>query len=86
MHLLLTPGIYRLDRPLEIDRANTVVLGLGLATLLPEGGAKAIVVADVPGVVLAGLLIDAGPVMSPVLVETSIVRGPPERVPVSVSV
>ncbi len=68
-HLLLTPGIYRLDQPLRIDRPNTVVLGLGLATLLPEGGGKAIVVADVPGVMLAGLLIDAGPVMSPVLVE-----------------
>ncbi|MEO5492422.1 MAG: adenylyl cyclase [Sphingomonas sp.] len=68
-HLLLTPGIYRVDQPLKIDLANTIVLGLGLATLLPEGGSKAIVVADVPGVVLAGLLIDAGPVMSPVLVE-----------------
>ncbi|MDB5680932.1 MAG: transporter [Sphingomonas bacterium] len=69
MHVLLTPGIYRLSEPLKIDRANTIVLGLGLATLTPEGGSKAIVVADVPGVVLAGLLIDAGPVMSPVLVE-----------------
>jgi hypothetical protein len=69
MHVLLTPGIYRLSEPLKIDRANTIVLGLGLATLTPEGGSKAIMVADVPGVVLAGLLIDAGPVMSPVLVE-----------------
>lgn len=68
-HLLLTPGIYQLDQPLRIDRANTIVLGLGLATLLPEGGAKAITVADVPGVVLAGLLVDAGSAMSPVLVE-----------------
>jgi hypothetical protein len=68
-HLLLTPGIYRLDAPLHITRANTIMLGLGLATLLAENGSKAIAVADVPGVTIAGLMIDAGPAMSPVLVE-----------------
>ncbi|WCM25106.1 adenylyl cyclase [Sphingomonas sp. QA11] len=68
-NLLLTPGIYHLDTPLRIDRADTVVLGLGLATLLAEGSSKAIVVADVPGVTIAGLMIDAGPMLSPVLVE-----------------
>ena len=68
-HLLLTPGVYRVSEPLRIGRANTVVLGLGLATLLTEGGSKAITVADVPGVKIAGLLIDAGPVNSPVLME-----------------
>ena len=69
MHLLLTPGIYRLTEPLRIGRANTIVLGLGLATLLAEGGSKALTVADMPGVVVAGLLFDAGPVNSPVLME-----------------
>ena len=68
-HILLTPGVYRLDAPLRVERANSVVLGLGLATLVAEGGSKAIVVADVPGVAIAGLLIDAGPALSPVLVE-----------------
>jgi hypothetical protein len=68
-HLLLTPGIHRLAEPLRVTRAGTVVLGLGLATLLVEGGSKALAVADVPGVSIAGLLIDAGPAMSPVLVE-----------------
>jgi hypothetical protein len=68
-HLLLTPGVYRISEPLRISRANTVVLGLGLATLLAEGGSKAIIVADVPGVTIAGLLLDAGPVNSPVLME-----------------
>jgi hypothetical protein len=69
LHLLLTPGIYRIDRPLRIDRADTIVLGLGLATLLAEGGSKALTVADVSGVVIAGLLIDAGAALSPVLME-----------------
>ena len=68
-HLLLTPGIYRVRTPLRIDHAGTVVLGLGLATLLADTGSAAILVADVPGVTIAGLLIDAGPVVTPVLVQ-----------------
>ncbi len=68
-HLLLTPGIYRLTEPLRVDRANCVVLGLGLATLVADAGTKALMVSDVPGVVIAGLLIDAGPANSPVLME-----------------
>jgi hypothetical protein len=68
-HLLLTPGIYRLAEPIRVARAGTVVLGLGLATLLAEKGATALMVADVPGVSVAGLLIDAGPQMSRVLME-----------------
>ncbi|WP_375287638.1 adenylyl cyclase [Sphingomonas sp.] len=67
-HLLLTPGIYGLREPLKVTRANTLVLGLGLATLLAEAGTAAIEVADVSGVTLAGLLIDAEAKMSPTLV------------------
>ncbi|QKV96626.1 coagulation factor 5/8 type domain-containing protein [Streptomyces sp. NA02950] len=69
LHLLLTPGIYHLDRPVEVGRANTVVLGLGYATLVPDNGVTALKVADVDGVRLAGFLIDAGPVNSPTLLE-----------------
>ncbi|MGW5134489.1 coagulation factor 5/8 type domain-containing protein [Streptomyces sp. NPDC004135] len=69
LHLLLTPGIYHLDRPIRVDRAGTVVLGLGYATLIPDNGVTALRVADVDGVRLAGFLIDAGPVNSPTLLE-----------------
>lgn len=69
LHLLLTPGIYPLSEPLRVDHAGTVVLGLGLATLLATRGNAALTVADVPGVTIAGLLIDAGPVLSPVLMQ-----------------
>ena len=68
-HVLFTPGIYRLREPIRVVRPGTILLGLGLATLLAEGGTQAIRVADVGGVTIAGLLIDAGPTMSPVLVE-----------------
>jgi hypothetical protein len=67
-HLILTPGIYHLTEPLRITRAGTVVLGLGLATLVPDNGTAALDVADVDGVVIAGLLVDAGPQVSDVLV------------------
>ncbi|WP_406005824.1 coagulation factor 5/8 type domain-containing protein [Streptomyces sp. NBC_00637] len=69
LNLLLTPGIYHLDRPIRVNRANTVVLGLGYATLIPDNGVTALKVADVDGVRLAGFLIDAGPVNSRVLLE-----------------
>ncbi|MER5978536.1 coagulation factor 5/8 type domain-containing protein [Streptomyces sp. NPDC001857] len=69
LHLLLTPGIYHLDRPVEVNQANTVVLGLGYATLVPDNGVTAMKVADVDGVRLAGFMIDAGPVNSPTLLE-----------------
>ncbi|WP_052868068.1 hypothetical protein [Streptomyces niger] len=69
LHLLLTPGIYHLDRAVEVKRANTVVLGLGYATLVPDNGVTALKVADVDGVRLAGFLIDAGTVNSTTLLE-----------------
>jgi hypothetical protein len=60
-HLVLTPGIYRLDAPLRVVRPATVVLGMGYATLAPTGGHTAVEIADVTDVVLSGLLVDAGP-------------------------
>ncbi|MER5833766.1 coagulation factor 5/8 type domain-containing protein [Streptomyces sp. NPDC002130] len=69
LHLLLTPGIYHLDQPVRVDRAGTVVLGLGYATLIPDNGVTALKVADVDGVRLAGFLVDAGPVNSAILLE-----------------
>ncbi|WP_285105818.1 adenylyl cyclase [Promicromonospora sp. MEB111] len=58
-HLLLTPGVYDLDAPLRIDRARTVVLGLGYASLTPTSGNAAVEIGDVPGVVVAGITVDA---------------------------
>jgi hypothetical protein len=66
-HLLLTPGVYDVARTIAVKRANTVVLGLGHATLTAARGAVVMEVDDVPGVVVAGVTIDAGPVNSPVL-------------------
>ncbi|MFB8395342.1 MULTISPECIES: discoidin domain-containing protein [Streptomyces] len=69
LHLLFTPGVYHVDRTIEVNRPGTVVLGLGLATVIPDNGVTAMKVGDVDGVRLAGFLIDAGPVNSPSLLE-----------------
>ncbi|MCI4064087.1 adenylyl cyclase [Micromonospora sp. R77] len=68
-HLLLTPGVYHLDRALRVKRPDTVVLGLGMPSLSPTGGDAALRIEDVDGVRIAGVLVDAGPVESEVLVE-----------------
>ncbi|MEU8055838.1 discoidin domain-containing protein [Microbispora bryophytorum] len=67
LNLLFTPGVYHLNQTLNVTRADTVVLGLGYATLIPDNGVVAMNVADVDGVKIAGLLLDAGTVNSPVL-------------------
>lgn len=68
-HLLFTPGIYDLTAPLHITKAGTLVLGLGFATLRPTQGTVAVDTADTDGVTVAGLLFDAGPVTSPLLLQ-----------------
>ncbi|SCF44478.1 hypothetical protein GA0074696_6004 [Micromonospora purpureochromogenes] len=68
-HLLLTPGVYRLDRALRVIHPGTVVLGLGMPSLAPTGGDAALRVADVDGVRIAGILVDAGEAESDVLVQ-----------------
>ncbi len=69
MNLLLTPGIYKLTEAIRVTRPDTVVLGLGFATLQPVNGTAAMTTADVGGVIVAGLLFDAGVQQSPVLLQ-----------------
>ncbi|WP_043444411.1 adenylyl cyclase [Arthrobacter sp. L77] len=74
-HLLLTPGVYDIDRTIAVKRAGTVVLGLGHATLTAVDGSTPMRVADVPGVVIAGVTIDGGTVNSPVLLQVGTKNG-----------
>jgi len=68
-NLILTPGIYHLDRTIEVTRPDTVVLGLGFPTLIPQHGRVAMRVGGGEGDLLSGLLFDAGPQNSPVLLQ-----------------
>ncbi|WP_221312720.1 coagulation factor 5/8 type domain-containing protein [Granulicella aggregans] len=67
--LIITPGVYNLDKSSNVLYPNTIVLGLGLATIVPQTGRPAMTIADVGGVQVAGLIFDAGPVRSDVLLQ-----------------
>jgi hypothetical protein len=73
-HLLLTPGVYHVDETIRVKGADKIVLGLGLATIVPEGGVVPMTV-EAPGAVVAGVIFDAGAVNSPVLLRV----GPDRR-------
>jgi hypothetical protein len=68
-NLILTPGIYNLDRAIVVPYPDTVVLGLGMPTLIPENGNVAMSVLTSKGVLVSGIIFDAGPKTSPVLFE-----------------
>jgi hypothetical protein len=74
-HLLLTPGVYDVSRSIDVKRADTVVLGLGHATLTSVDGAVPLTVGDVPGVIVAGVTVDAGIVKSEMLLRVGKPRG-----------
>jgi hypothetical protein len=69
LNVLFTPGIYHVNETIQVNRADTVVLGLGYATIIPDNGVVPMKVADVDGVKIASVLFDAGPVNSPILLE-----------------
>jgi hypothetical protein len=66
-NLILTPGVYYLKAPVQVTHKNTVVLGRGFPTLVPRNGTAAMQVQGAPGVKLSGMIFDAGPKTSPVL-------------------
>jgi hypothetical protein len=68
-NLLFTPGVYSYGSTINVVDANTKIIGLGFATLIPTSGNVTMNVADVPGVNISGLIFDAGPVNSPALLQ-----------------
>jgi hypothetical protein len=75
LNLLLTPGVYNVDSPIKVKRADTVVQGLGMATLTASNGNAVLTTADVPGIDISGITVDAGPVNSPVLMQIGTKNG-----------
>jgi hypothetical protein len=67
--LILTPGVYNLNAPILVTRPGTIVLGLGFPTLVPQHGTAAMQVLAPTGVKLSGMIFDAGPRNSPVLLQ-----------------
>jgi hypothetical protein len=68
-NLLLTPGVYNVDEAIDVTRPDSVVLGLGLPTLVPTQGNAAMTVARAKGMIVSGVIFDAGPLSSPVLLQ-----------------
>lgn len=68
-NLLFTPGLYPLDNTLVVARPNTVILGLGFPTLVPMTGQTALQVEAEEGVIVSGLVVDAGAAESVTLVK-----------------
>ncbi|RZL38094.1 MAG: coagulation factor 5/8 type domain-containing protein [Rubrivivax sp.] len=72
-HLLFTPGEYLLTETLQVSRPGTVVLGIGFPTLRSDNGVPLLKTADVDGLTIGGLFLDAGREDSGLLMEV----GPP---------
>jgi hypothetical protein len=66
-NLILTPGIYNLNQSIQVTRPDTVVLGLGFPTLVPQNGNVSMSVASAKGIMLSGMIFDAGATNSPTL-------------------
>lgn len=67
-HLLLTPGLYHLEGSIKVTRPGTIVLGIGLPSLITDNGTPAFEVADVDGVKIGGFMVEATTTNSPNLV------------------
>ena len=68
-NLFFTPGIYPIGEPLKVTRPGTVVMGIGLATLVSANGNSIMEISDVDNVTICGLLFDAGKIQSETLVQ-----------------
>jgi hypothetical protein len=75
--LIFTPGVYSLRETIRVTHPNTVVLGLGFPTLIPQDGNVSMQTANVPGIKVGGIIFDAGPQSSPALLELGSCEGGP---------
>lgn len=59
-NIYFTPGTYHAETPIVVDRANTILLGTGMASIIPDNGEAAMLVGDKDGIRIEGLIFDAG--------------------------
>lgn len=67
LHVIFSAGVYDLDKSLQVTFPNTILYGMGIATLHAAQGTPVITVADVDGVSVSGITVDAGLNESPSL-------------------
>jgi hypothetical protein len=68
-NVIFTPGIYNLTNSILVTQPDTIVMGLGFPTLIPTNGNPTLVISDVDGVKVSGIIFDAGTTASPSLLE-----------------
>ncbi len=68
-NILFTPGIYELENSIEVSKPGTIIMGIGMPSLVPKQGNPVIKIADVDGVTLSGILVDAGEIKTETLIE-----------------
>ena len=66
-NLIITPGIYHLDKSIKITRPGTLIYGMGMPSLQSENGNSVIEISDVDAITVCGLTIDAGVIPSETL-------------------
>jgi hypothetical protein len=78
-NLILTPGIYPVSETIRVKRPDTIVLGLGMATIDAQNGVVPMTIEKPQGVEISGLIFDAGPVNSPALLRVGTKQGRPHE-------
>jgi len=68
-NVFFTPGVYNINQTINVNNPNTIVLGIGMPTLIPIGGVDTMHVADVDGVRIDGIIFDAGTTNSNTLLQ-----------------
>lgn len=68
-NILFLPGIYEIDKAINVENSDTIIFGLGLATIVPVNGTEAMKIADVDGIKVCGVLFEAGEEKSDTLLE-----------------
>jgi len=68
-HILFTPGVYHLEDSIRVTHSNTILLGLGFPSLVPNNGQPILLISDVGGVKVGGIILDAGSISSPTLLQ-----------------
>lgn len=59
-NIYFTPGTYHAETPIVVDRKNAILLGTGMASIIPDNGEMALRVGDHDGIRIEGLIFDAG--------------------------
>ncbi len=59
-NIYFTPGAYHVEEPILVNKANTILLGTGMTSIIPDNEEAAMIVGDQDGIKIAGLIFDAG--------------------------